>query len=96
MGSFMSRNDRYVVRQGKDWAVKKSGGAVPDSAHGRQSDAERAAKDTVPRLGGGEVRIEGRGGRWRDSDTVAPGVIRFRHGTRSIEKSFRPGDVVPS
>nr|WP_250810290.1 DUF2188 domain-containing protein [Neorhizobium tomejilense] len=42
----MPKNDRFVVRHGSDWAVKK---------------------------GGGEVRIQGRDGRWRDSDTVAPG-----------------------
>ncbi|MDE2442264.1 MAG: DUF2188 domain-containing protein, partial [Betaproteobacteria bacterium] len=31
------------------------------------------AKQTVRNLGGGEVRIQGRDGRWRDSDTVVPG-----------------------
>ena len=36
-------------------------------------DAEQAAKQTVRNLGGGEVRIQGRDGRWRDSDTVPPG-----------------------
>ena len=32
-----------------------------------------AAKETVRKLGRGEVRIQGRNGRWRDSDTVPPG-----------------------
>lgn len=40
--------------------------------NGKQSDAEKSAKDTVCRLGGGEVRIQGRDGHWCDSDTVAP------------------------
>ena len=31
------------------------------------------AKDIVRSAGGGEVRIQGRDGRFRDSDTVAPG-----------------------
>lgn len=69
----MARSDRYVVKHGKDWAVKKGGAAAPESVHHKQSRAEQAAKSTVRDLGGGEVRIQGRDGKWRDSDTVAPG-----------------------
>lgn len=69
----MARNDRFVVKHGKDWAVKKGGSPTAESIHRKQSDAERQAKGTVRDLGGGEVRIQGRDGRWRDSDTVAPG-----------------------
>lgn len=73
----MSKNDRFVVKHGSDWAVKKGGTATPESVHHKQSDAERSAKRTVHNLGGGEVRIQGRDGRWRDSDTVAPGHDPF-------------------
>lgn len=38
-----------------------------------QRGAERAAKQTISNLGGGEVCIQGRDGRWRDSDAVPPG-----------------------
>lgn len=69
----MTKNDRFVVRHPDGWAVKKAGADRASSIHDRQSDAERAAKHTVSDLGGGEVRIQGRDGRWRDSDTVAPG-----------------------
>jgi len=69
----MSKNDRFVVRHPEGWAVKRAGADRASSVHERQSDAERAAKQTVSDLGGGEVRIQGRDGRWRDSDTVAPG-----------------------
>lgn len=69
----MTKNDRYVVKHGKGWAVKKGGSATPESVHAKQSGAEQAAKSTVRGLGGGEVRIQGRDGKWRDSDTVAPG-----------------------
>ncbi|MCB9959707.1 MAG: DUF2188 domain-containing protein [Rhodospirillaceae bacterium] len=69
----MPKNDRYVVKHGSDWAVKKGGVERPQSVHGTQAEAERTAKETVRGLGGGEVRIQGRDGRWRDSDTVAPG-----------------------
>lgn len=73
----MSKNDRFVVKHGSDWAVKKAGVATPESVHHKQSTAEKSAKQTVHRAGGGEVRIQGRDGKWRDSDTVAPGKDPF-------------------
>lgn len=73
----MSKSDRFVVKHAEGWAVKKGGQEEAESIHRRQSDAERAAKTTVRSLGGGEVRIQGRDGRWRDSDTVAPGNDPF-------------------
>lgn len=69
----MNKNDRYVVRHGDDWAVKKASAERASSIHGTQKEAESRAKDIVSGLGGGEVRIQGRDGRWRDLDTVAPG-----------------------
>lgn len=71
------KNDRYVVKHGNDWAVKKGGVATPESIHRKQSTAEQQAKATVRDLGGGEVLIQGRDARWRDSDTVAPGRDPF-------------------
>lgn len=64
---------RHVVRHGNGWAVKKPGSKAPESIHRKQSTAEERAKDVVLDQGGGEVRIHGRDGRIRDSDTVAPG-----------------------
>jgi len=69
----MSKNDRYVVKHPDGWAIKKAGAERASSIHERQADAERTAKLAVGSLGGGEVRIQGRDGKWRDSDTVAPG-----------------------
>ena len=69
----MSRNDRFVVKHGSSWAVRKAGDDRPESVHRKQRAAESRAKSTVRDLGGGEVRIQGRNGEWRDSDTVAPG-----------------------
>ena len=69
----MSKNDRYVVKHGEGWAVKRAGVQTPESVHGKQIEAECSAKKSVRTLGGGEVRLQGRDGRWRDSDTVAPG-----------------------
>jgi hypothetical protein len=66
-------NDRYVVKHEDGWAVKKGGADRASSLHRTQADAEAAAKQIVKNLGGGEVRIQGRDGKFRDSDTVAPG-----------------------
>ncbi len=65
--------DRYVTKHPRGWAVKAPGSERSGSVHPTQSEAERAAKQTVRNLGGGEVRIQGRDGRWRDSDTVPSG-----------------------
>lgn len=65
--------DRYVTKHPKGWAVKAPGGERASSVHATQCAAEQAAKQTVRNLGGGEVRIQGRDGRWRDSDTVPLG-----------------------
>lgn len=69
----MSSNDRYVTKHPRGWAIQGPGAKRASSVHRRQGDAERAAKQVVSNLGGGEVRIQGRDGKWRDSDTVPPG-----------------------
>jgi len=69
----MPKNDRYVTRHPDGWAVKAPGSEKASSVHKTQSEAESRAKEIVGNLGGGEVRIQNRQGKWRDSDTVAPG-----------------------
>jgi hypothetical protein len=66
----MSKNDRYVVKHGSDWAVKAGHAQRASGVYDTQREAERAAKDIVRNHGGGEVRIQGRHGQFRDSDTV--------------------------
>jgi len=73
----MSKNDRYVVRHGNDWAVKAGNAQRASGVYGTQSEAERAAKDIVRNHGGGEVRIQSRHGQFRDSDTVGGGHDPF-------------------
>lgn len=68
--------DRYVTKHPRGWAVNAPSSERASSIHRTQREAEQAAKQTVRNLGGGEVRIQGRDGRWRDSDTVPPGSDR--------------------
>jgi hypothetical protein len=69
----MSKNDRFVTRHAEGWAIKKPGAERASSVFSSQRAAEQRAKTIVSNNGGGEVRIQGRDGRWRDSDTVPPG-----------------------
>jgi len=69
----MGKNDRYVVKHTDGWAVRGAGKDRASGVFGTQRQAEQRAKEIVSNLGGGEVRIQGRDGRFRDSDTVRPG-----------------------
>lgn len=71
------QSDRYVVRHGDDWAVKKAHADRASGVFGTQQEAAARARAIVGNLGGGEVRIQGVSGRFRDSDTVAPGNDPF-------------------
>lgn len=67
-----SENDRYVVRRSNGCAVVKAHAKRASKVCKTQKQAEIRAKQIVFNLGGGEVRIQGKDGRWRDSDTVTP------------------------
>ncbi|MFA5605897.1 MAG: DUF2188 domain-containing protein [Leucobacter sp.] len=71
-------NSRHVVSNPKGgWDVKKPG-AGRSSAHAdTQKQATQRATEIVRNSGGGEVRIHGRDGKIRDSNTVAPGNDPF-------------------
>lgn len=73
----MSKNDRYVTKHAGGWSVKGAGAKRSSGVFSTQKAAENRAKEIVSNLGGGEVRIQGRNGQWRDSDTVAPGNDPF-------------------
>ena len=69
-----SSNNRHVVPNPKGGWDVKAAGAKRASVHApTQAQAERRANEIVSNQGGGEVRIHGKDGRIRDSDTVAPG-----------------------
>lgn len=69
-----SSNNRHVVPNPQGgWDVKAPGAKRASAHEATQAEAERRAKEIVANRGGGEVRIHGKDGRMRDSDTVAPG-----------------------
>ena len=54
------------------WKAQRVGASRAAGHFLTQAEAEKAAKQFSHNSGGGEVRIHGRDGRIRDSDTVAP------------------------
>jgi len=70
----VTKNQRLVVHHPEgDWAVKAPHAARVSSRHVTHAEAENRAKEIVRQLGRGEVTIQDRHGRFRDSDTVQPG-----------------------
>lgn len=69
-----SGTNRHVVANPKGgWDVKRPGSPRSGAHADTQADAIERARQIVRNSGGGEVRIHGRDGRIRDSDTIAPG-----------------------
>ena len=69
-----NKNARHVVPN-KDggWDVIAPGGERASAHTETQAQAVDRARQIVGNAGGGEVRIHGRDGKLRDSDTVPPG-----------------------
>ena len=65
-------NYHVIKNKAGDWVAKKAGSERVSGSFEHQKQAEKAAKEFASNSGGGEVRIHGRDGRIRDSDTVAP------------------------
>lgn len=68
----MPRNYHVTRNPSGGWDSKAEGASRASSHHRTQAEAEAAAKTYAGNAGGGEVRIHGRDGRIRDSDTVPP------------------------
>lgn len=70
----MGNNDRDVVpNPDGGWDVRKSGSSRASAHADTQEAAITRARQIVLNAGGGEVRIHGRDGKIRDSDTVGAG-----------------------
>jgi hypothetical protein len=67
-------NSRDVVpNEDCGWSVQMPGSSRASVHTDTQAEAIARARTIVHNAGGGEVRIHGRGGKIRDSDTIAPG-----------------------
>ena len=64
-----NRREWHVVPTPGGWAVKKGGATRPTKTYRTKAEATRAAGDEL-RSKGGELRIQSKDGRWRDSYTV--------------------------
>jgi hypothetical protein len=66
-----NENDRYVVHNPEGGWDVRAGDAERASGHFQtQTEAYKRARQIVANLGGGEVRIQGRDGRFRNSNTI--------------------------
>jgi len=66
-----NENDRYVVHNPEGGWDVRAGGAERASGHFEtQAEAYARAREIVGNLGGGEVRIQGQDGRFRNSNTI--------------------------
>ena len=69
-----NQNNRDVVpSEGGGWDVVAPDGKRASAHADTQKAAVDRARQIVKNAGGGEVRIHGRDGQIRDSDTIAPG-----------------------
>lgn len=69
------RGEGIHVTRARDggWQAKRTGARRASAVARTQGEAEAAAKRISANSGGGEVRVHGRDGKIRDSDTVRPG-----------------------
>jgi len=73
----MPTNRHVVPNPDGGWDIKKPHASRASGHAATQADAVARAKEIVANQGGGEVRVDGRDGRIRDSDTVPPGPDPF-------------------
>lgn len=59
-------------KQAGQWRIKKEGADRVSDFANTQREAEKIAKQLSANSGGGEVRIQGLNGKFKDSDTVSP------------------------
>jgi hypothetical protein len=68
----MSGEQRWVVPDGDEWVVRKPRSERASSRHPTQHQADQRAAEILANLGGGERVTQGRDGRIRSKDTIAP------------------------
>lgn len=65
--------DRIVHKAPNGWANSRNGARRAEGIHPTQHEAIEAARQNLQHAGGGELTIQGKDGRFRDKDTIAPG-----------------------
>jgi hypothetical protein len=68
----MGDEQRWVVRDGDDWVVRKPGAERVSSRHNTQREADRRAAEILRNAGGGERVTQRRDGKIRSKDTIPP------------------------
>jgi hypothetical protein len=68
----MANYNVYKHKETGHWTAKRQGAERASGTADTQREAEEFAKQLAANSGGGEVRIHGRDGKIRDSDTVPP------------------------
>ena len=68
----MAKEQRWVVPDGDDWVVRRSGAERASSRHDTQREAEQRAAEILRNVGGGGRVTQGRDRRIRSKDTIAP------------------------
>lgn len=63
-------NDRYVVKRDDGYAVVKEDHERASAVKRTQREAIERAGEITGNLGGGEVRVQGRNGKFRDGKRV--------------------------
>ena len=71
------RQGRVVYRSGIGWANMRVGADRAERIYPTQDEAILAARRNLANAGGGELAIQGRDGRFRDKNTIAPGNDPF-------------------
>lgn len=91
------KSDIYVVRTPNGWALKRSGATRAAGTYRTQAEAVQAAQEKLSEKGG-ELRVQGSDGRWRDSFTVGRDSIGKMnevegiHISREMKGAFREFD----
>ncbi|WP_373033337.1 DUF2188 domain-containing protein [Sulfurovum sp.] len=75
----MSKPQDRTVSKRPDgtWANKRNDASKASSLHKTQKEADNAAREMLKKQGGGEVTTQGRDGKFRSKDTIAPGNDPF-------------------
>jgi hypothetical protein len=80
------RRDLYVVRTQEGWTIRSAGSNRSAGIYETQADATRAAQAKL-REKGGELKVQGRDGRWRESFTIGRGSMEKLNAVEGIHLS---------